>query len=45
MGFPIAFNDVRLKDIIKEDTNKKYFQPIEYHPTDDLIKHTSRKWK
>jgi len=43
LGFPIASNDVRLKDIIKEDTNKKYFHPIKYHPTDDLTKHTSRK--
>ena len=45
LGFPIAINDPRLPNILSDDTNSKYFQPVEYHPTDDLAKHTSRKWK
>lgn len=43
LGFPIATNDPRLKDILVEDANSKYFQPIAHHPTDDLARHASRK--
>lgn len=45
LEFPIAWNSERLDEILKDDTNCKYFQPVEYHPTDDLAKHTSRKWR
>lgn len=43
LSFPIAVNDARLKDILAEDANSKYFQPIKYHATDDLAHHASRK--
>ena len=45
LGFPIAAGDPRLETIIDEDTNSKYFSPIKHHPTDDLARHTSRKWQ
>lgn len=45
LAFPIAWNDARLKEIIQEDTNTKYFSPVTHHPTDDLAHKTSRKWK
>ena len=43
LNFPVAVNDPRLDAILAEDTNAKYFQPVEHHPTDDLAKHASRK--
>jgi len=43
LGFPIATTDPRLKDILAEDANAKYFQPIAHHATDDLARHASRK--
>ena len=45
LGFPIAANDPRLETILDQDTNSKYFSAIEYHPTDDLARHASRKWQ
>jgi hypothetical protein len=45
LAFPIACTDPRLKEIIQEDTNAKYFSAVDHHPTDDLAKQTSRKWK
>jgi hypothetical protein len=45
LAFPIAYTDPRLKEIIQEDTNAKYFSAVDHHPTDDLAKQTSRKWK
>lgn len=45
LAFPIAYTDPRLKEIIQEDTNAKYFSAVDYHPTDDLAHKTSRKWK
>lgn len=45
LAFPIAYTDPRLKEIIKEDTNAKYFSAVDHHPTDDLAHQTSRKWK
>ena len=43
LSFPIAFTDPRLDQILADDTNEKYFQPVDYHPTDDLARQTSRK--
>jgi hypothetical protein len=43
LGFPIATADPRLKDILAEDTNAKYFKPVAHHATDDLARHSSRK--
>jgi hypothetical protein len=45
LEFPIAYNDPRLKEIMQEDTNAKYFSAVDHHPTDDLAHKTSRKWK
>lgn len=45
LSFPIDFEHPRLDNIIAEDTNSKYFQPVDYHPTDDLARHASRKWQ
>jgi hypothetical protein len=45
LEFPIDFDHVQLNKILTDDTNSKYFQPVTYHPTDDLAQHTSRKWK
>jgi hypothetical protein len=45
LAFPIAWADARVKDILQEDTNTKYFSAVDYHPTDDLAHKTSRKWK
>jgi hypothetical protein len=45
LAVPIACTDPRLKEIIQEDTNAKYFSAVDYHPTDDLAHKTSRKWK
>jgi hypothetical protein len=38
LGFPIAYNDTRLTDILRDDTNQKYIHPIDHHWTDKLMK-------
>ena len=45
LNFPVAHTDPRINDIIKEDANTKYFQPVKHHWVDDLARHTSRKWQ
>ena len=45
LGFPIAASDPRLETIMDEDTNSKYFSAVKHHPTDDLARYTSRKWR
>jgi len=45
LGFPIATTDPRIKDILAEDANAKYFQPVNTQPLDSVIKHSSRKKK
>jgi hypothetical protein len=45
LEFPIDYNNSQINEILTDDTNQKYFQPAKYHPTDDLAKHTSRKWR
>jgi hypothetical protein len=45
LDFPIDYSNVHVEEILKDDTNQKYFQPVEHHPTDDLARHTSRKWR
>jgi hypothetical protein len=45
LSFPIAWLDSRIKEIIQEDTNAKYFSAVDHHPTDNLAHKTSRKWK
>jgi hypothetical protein len=43
LSFPIASADARLKIILQDDTNSKYFDAVAHHPTDDLARYTSRK--
>jgi hypothetical protein len=38
LDFPIAYNDSRLTEILKDDTNQKYIHPIDHHWTDKLMK-------
>ena len=38
LEFPIAYNDPRLAEILRDDTNQKYIHPIEHHWTDKLMK-------
>lgn len=45
LEFPIAWTDPRCQEILAEDTNAKYFHAVDYHPTDDLARHASRKKK
>ena len=45
LEFPIDYSNVQIDEILKDDTNQKYFQPVEHHWTDDLARHTSRKWR
>ena len=45
LEFPIDYSNAHVDEILKDDTNKKYFQSVEHHPTDDLARHTSRKWR
>ena len=45
LEFPMDFEHPQLTNILVDDTNSKYFKPVEYHPTDDLARHTSKKWK
>ena len=45
LDFPIAYADPRVEEVLSEDSNQKYFQPIEHHWVDDLAKWTSSKWR
>ena len=45
LEFPIDFEHPQLTNILVDDTNSKYFQPVAHHATDDLAQHTSKKWK
>jgi hypothetical protein len=45
LEFPIDFDHPGLNNILVDDTNSKYFTPVEYHATDDLAHHSSRKWR
>jgi hypothetical protein len=45
LEFPIDYSSPQLENILQDDTNSKYFQPVTHHPTDDLARHTSRKWR
>jgi hypothetical protein len=38
LDFPIAYNNARLTEILKDDTNQKYIHPIDHHWTDKLMK-------
>jgi hypothetical protein len=45
LEFPIDYSNIQIDEILKEDSNTKYFNPVEHHWVDDLAKHTSRKWR
>ena len=45
LEFPMDFEHPQLTNILVDDTNSKYFQPVAHHATDDLAQHTSRKWR
>ena len=45
LNFPIDINNPRMAEILAEDTNAKYFAAVDHHSTDDLARHSSRKWK
>lgn len=45
LDFPIDYDNPQLNKILGEDTNTKYFTWVDHHPTDDLARHTSRKWR
>lgn len=45
MDFPIAFDLPEIDTIIGEDTNNKYFHPVDNHWVDDLARKTSAKWR
>jgi len=45
LEFPIAWDNPLIDDILKEDTNTKYFHAVGAQPTDLLAKHASRKKK
>jgi hypothetical protein len=45
LEFPIDYNNSQIDEIIKEDTNTKYFTAVGAQPTDQLAKHASRKKK
>ena len=45
LEFLVEFNHPQLTNILVDDTNSKYFQPVAHHATDDLAQYTSRKWK
>jgi hypothetical protein len=38
LDFPIAYNSSRLTEILTDDTNKKYVQPVAHHWVDKLTK-------
>ena len=38
LDFPIAYNDTRLNEILEDDTNQKYVQPVAHHWVDKLTK-------
>lgn len=38
LKFPIAHDDPRLEEILRDDTNQKYIHPIDHHWTDRLMK-------
>jgi hypothetical protein len=38
LDFPIAYADPRLEEILHDDTNAKYIQPVEHHWVDKLTK-------
>lgn len=45
LEFPIAWDHPDLEKILKEDTNRKYFQAVAEQPLDATTRHASRKKK
>jgi hypothetical protein len=45
LNFPIDYDHNEIENIIGVDANSKYFNAIDSHPTDELARHASRKWR
>lgn len=45
LQFPVDYNHGLLDQIMETDTNRKYFTAVHHHATDDLARHSSRKWR
>ena len=45
LEFLIDYNNPELANILEEDTNSKYFQPVKHYRTDSLAQASSRRWK
>lgn len=45
LEFPIAWDNPKLDEILKEDTNSKYFGAVNAQPLDAVAQHASRKKK
>ena len=45
LDFPIDWSNPAVEKILEVDTNSKYFSPVDHHATDDLARHSSRKWR
>jgi hypothetical protein len=45
LEFPIDSHNPQIAQILAEDTNAKYFAAVDHHATDDLARHSSRKWQ
>jgi len=45
LEFPIDYNNPLIDEILKEDTNAKYFHSVAEQPLDAVTKHASRKKK
>ena len=43
LEFPIDYNNPELDNILKEDTNSKYFHTVAEQPLDATTRHASRK--
>jgi hypothetical protein len=45
LNFPVDWSNPAVEKILEVDTNSKYFSAVDHHATDDLARHSSRKWQ
>jgi hypothetical protein len=45
LDFPIWADNLVIDTILEEDSNRKYFHPIEQGPIDDLARRSSAQWR
>lgn len=43
LSFPVAWDDATIDEILAEDSNAKYFHPVQHYWVDDLAHQTSRR--